>query len=367
MTVVGSVATATAALAGPTFEGPNGGRFDYYGHLNGAFVSVDDGVATKNFFANNDNSTSRFGFNIRRDYGETEFRFNFETNLGLPSTSAYDNDPTTSDPTFDWTQENLRKVDFSLNNPVWGIVSAGQGAMASDGSAEIDLSGVGLTTYVGISDTAGGFQFRNSANQALSGIDIGSVFDQFDGNSRRCRIRYDTPKFSGFRLSGSWGQECLKHNRDEQYWDVAMEYSNTFENGAKVSAKVAWFEQDKSGVKSDGVAGSASVLLASGLNFTLASGSKGTPSYVYGKVGLTRKFWDIGSTAFGVDYFDGQDYGLTGAATSSSSKSWGVGVTQKFDAYRVEGYLGYRNHSFDDNAANYEDIASVIFGARWKF
>ena len=370
MIVVGLAMPGSQAAAGPVYQGPNGATFDYYGHLNPAFVSVDDGVATKSFVANNDNSTSRFGFNIRRPVGGSEFRFNFETSLGFPATSQYDNDPATSDPTFNWTQENLRKVDFSIGGDNWGRLSIGQGSTASDGSAEIDLSDIGLTTYVGIGDVAGSFQFRNAAGNALSGISVGSVFSQFDGNGRRCRIRYDTPSLSGFSVAASYGEECLKHNRDEKYTDVALSYENEFANNTHFKARVAWFEQDKSGVRTEGAAGSASVVMPSGLNVTVASGGMGTPSYVYGKIGFKRRFFSTGQTSFGIDYFDGSDYALTGGATSSSSQSWGVGVTQDFDdvqGHKFAAYLGYRNHKFDDNVANYNDIDSVIFGAIWRF
>ncbi len=213
----GLVLPAGIAAAGPKFEGPNGMTFDYYGQLNGAYVSVDDGFGTESYVGDNGTSPSRFGFNIRNDFGGTEFRFNFETALGFPSTGAYDNNPATSDPTFDWTQEDLRKVDVSLSNPTWGRISAGQGTMASDDSAEQDLSGTTMTTYTGFRSLAGGFQFRNAANGALSGVDIGDAFDNFDGNSRKGRVRYDTPTFAGFVLSASYGQEILKHNVDDDY------------------------------------------------------------------------------------------------------------------------------------------------------
>lgn len=363
--IAGIALSAGPVTAGPVYDGPNGSTFNYYGHLNGAFVTVDDGVDTRTVFGDSSHSPSRFGFNIRRPYGDTEFRFNFETALGFPATSAYDNDPTTPDPTFDWTQEDLRKVEFVLGNPAWGRVWAGQGSMASDTTAEVDLSGTFLATYVGVQDTAGRFQFRTGP--ALSGVSISNAFNQFDGNGRRGRIRYDSPSLAGFTLSASWGTEILVHNADSDFWDVAVAYGNKFGKGTEIQAKLAWFEQDISGTRTDGVTGSASVLLPSGLNFTVASASKGKPSYVYGKIGFKRQFWNVGATAMSVDYYSGNDFGLTGGATSSSSKAWGLGVVQKFSELNLEGYLGYRNYSFDDNVRNYGDLNSIKFGARWKF
>ncbi|MGV6847155.1 MAG: porin [Marinibacterium sp.] len=353
------------ARAGPTFDGPGGMTFDYYGHLNGAVAAVDDGVETSANFADSAHSTSRFGFNIRRPVGASEFRFHFETALGFPSIALYDNDPTTPDPTFDWTQEDLRKVEISLGNPSWGRIWAGQGSMASDGAAEVDLSGTGLTNYVAVQDTAGLFQFRSGA--VLSGITIANVFNQFDGNGRRGRVRYDSPSFARFVLSASAGRTILRRRVDSDSWDVALSYANTFDTGTRVSAKLAWFQQDNAGTLIDGVTGSASVLFRSGVNVTFASGSRGRPSYVYGKIGLKRTIWDIGPTAMAVDYYRGSDFGLSGAATQSSSDAWGIGAVQTFADLNLEAYLGYRRYGFDDDVADYSDLSSVILGARWKF
>ena len=251
--------------------------------------------------------------------------------------------------------ENLRKVDVIVRHEQWGTISFGQGSMASDGAAEVDLSGVG-NTYVGIADTAGGFEFRRIGTDMLSGVSIGDAFKAFDGNGRKGRVRYDTPTIAGFTVSASWGKEVLKRNRDEEFRDVALWYANEFPNGAELEAKLAWFQEDKSGTKSSGVAGSASLFLPSGLNFTIAAADKGAPSYIYGKIGYTRMFWEVGSTSFAVDYYHGKDYALMGGATTSNSKAWGAGVTQKFDEYNLEGYLSYRHHSFEDNMASYHEI-----------
>lgn len=365
---IAAVLAANAASAAPTTEGPNGGSFDYYGHLNFSGISFDDGQETTGVFADNGGSTSRIGFNIFQPMGDANtFRFRFESNLGFASTPGFDNDPATDDPTWDWRKTNLRIVDFIFGGD-WGTLSIGQGSTASDGVASGDLSGTFLSgVSVSIPDPVGGFIFRRTTGD-LSGIRIGDTFTPFDGNGRKGRIRYDSPEVSGFKFSLSYGEEILRDGADETFQDVALRYRGELGDGAILEAAIAYFEEDRSGTEADGVSGSVSLLLESGLNFTLAAGQKGDPSYVYGKVGyITTDLVQGEKTAFAVDYFDGSDYALAGGATRSSSSSWGIGVVQTWSDLSVEAYLGYRSYSYDDNVADYFDMGSWTLGARWSF
>ncbi len=354
------------AGAGPTLETATGGTFNYFGHLNYAFVSVDDGTTTNDYLANHASSTSRLGFNIGEAIGDTAFRFQFETALGLPSTSGFSNDPAVADPNWSWDQTDLRKIDFSLSGD-WGTIYAGQGNMASDGVSEQDLSGTGLGLYVSTADATGSNEFRLSGG-GLSGVEIVDAFKQFDGNGRKGRVRYDSPSFAGFKVMASYGEEILRRGVDGTFSDIAIAYENTFAGGTRVAGKIAYFHEDRSRRNTDGVSGSASVLLPSGLNVTVAAGDKdGSGSFYYGKLGYRGDFWDFGSTAVAIDYFKSDDQGLTGGATSSSGEAWGVGIVQKIDKINTEAVVAYRNYSFDDNLRSYQDISSILVGARWKF
>ncbi|MEE4187164.1 MAG: porin, partial [Roseobacter sp.] len=205
-----TLVVASPALAGPTYENASGGSFTYYGQFNPAYLSVDDGFETTDEIVDNSHWNSRVGFYLRQPYGENTFQFQFETALGLRQSASVSQ--TFTPDAVDWSRENLRFVDFSLAGG-FGTIYAGQGSMATDGVANLDLSGTAVVTYAGIPDTAGSFQFR-TGDGALSGIAISDVFPDFDGG-RRGRVRYDTPEFGGgFKGSVAYGTEILQADND---------------------------------------------------------------------------------------------------------------------------------------------------------
>lgn len=366
--LIASGATAIAlftvpALAELKYDNDSGGSVRLYGQFDPAYLSFDDGVTTTGKFVDNANSNSRVGLDLIQPYGASTFRFNFETALGLRQSSGMSQTHTPS--VVNWQRTNIRKVDFSLKNDSYGTFYAGQGSMATDGVAENDMSGTTLATYSSIGDTAGSFEFRD-ANGNLSGVSISDVFSDLDGG-RRGRIRYDTPTFGGgFTVALAYGEEVLASNNNDKYTDIALKYANTF-GDYKVKGAVGFSRRDRNGTNQDDTIGSVSVLHTSGVSFGLAAGSrKDGGDYAYGKVGYQGKWLSVGKTALSIDYFDGSDFN-TGLATSSSSKSIGIGAVQTFDRIRGEAYLGYRTYELSDSTATtYQDASSILFGIRWK-
>ncbi|MEP1929895.1 MAG: hypothetical protein ABJJ37_01285, partial [Roseibium sp.] len=260
-----------------------------------------------------------------------------------------------------WQRTDIRKVDFSFKTANYGTFSAGQGNMATDGAAETDLSGTTLVNYSSVPDTAGSFEFRTSAG-ALSGITIGDNFSNFDG-SRRGRVRYDSPTFSGFRVSAAWGKEILAENNDDEFMDVALRYANEF-GKIKLAGAVGISRRDSNGTDRDDTIGSISMLHDTGFNATLALGDReGAGDYRYGKVGYIGNWLSAGTTALSVDYYDGSDT----ISSGSSSESFGFGVVQRIDSVRLEVYLGYRTYELSETTQSYQDASSVLFGTRLKF
>jgi hypothetical protein len=83
-----SLAAITASLAVPAsaemkYENGSGGSAHFYGQLDPAYLSFDDGVSNTSELVDNSGSNSRVGFWLRQSYGENEFTFNFETALGF--------------------------------------------------------------------------------------------------------------------------------------------------------------------------------------------------------------------------------------------------------------------------------------------
>ncbi|MEM7320253.1 MAG: porin [Pseudomonadota bacterium] len=358
----GSVAVAgigTPATAELKYDNDSGGYVKLYGQFSPTYQSVDDGVETKNTIVDNAHSNSRVGLWVNQPFAAGTFTFNFETALGFRQSDGVSQ--TSTPDAFDWQKTSLRKVDFAFQGDGWGKVFVGQGSMATDGVAQYDLGSNGMTTYNGISDFTGSFQFRTAAG-ALSVITIGSALPSLDGG-RRGRVRYDTPDFNGFFVSVAAGTEILADGNDDDFYDIALKYSGDI-NGTEVIGGIGFSRRDSNGVETDDTIGSLAVKFQSGLNLAFAAGSRDNDgSYQYVKAGYEIDLIPMGETAFAIDYYDGSDFGLPGR----DSGSLGVGVNQDIDSANAQIYLGYRTHELSDPGVAYRDVDAYLFGARWKF
>ncbi|MFY2824766.1 porin [Ruegeria sp. MALMAid1280] len=365
MAAVLAATTAIPAAADLKYENNSGGYVELYGQFDPVIVSVDDGEETETRLLDNDLSNSRVGLRLMQPYGSNEFMFRFESGLGLPSTGTANQDGTNTN---GWTRSDIRHVDFSLKGG-YGKFSAGQGSMASDGAAETDLSYVGTALYSFTNDENGAFFYRGT-DGILSDITVGDSSSNFDGG-RRGRIRYDTPDFNGFSAAIAYGQNILSSSDDDDYYDIAFSYGNTFANGVEFAASVAYAVRDFDdgpGERKDTI-GSASVLLPSGFSFTAALGTRddtatgaSDPDYWYTKLAYEGDWVSWGKTGVGIDYFDGSDFENEG----SSTKSWGIAVVQRIDSINTDAYLKYRNHDFDDTV-DFDKNEAWVLGALWKF
>lgn len=359
MLAAAALGAAVPASAQLLYENGSGGSVRFYGQFSPAYQYVDDGVQSTSTFVDNAHSNSRVGVLLTQPYGQNTFTFNFETALGLRSSDAVNQTATPKG--ISWSRTNLRKIDFALASQSWGKIYAGQGSMATDGIAESDFGSNGMTTYNGVGDGAGNFQFRTAAG-ALSGVTIASVAPSLDGG-RRGRVRYDTPSFNGFKVSVAAGTDVLTPGNNDKYYDVALRYERDF-NGTELTGGIGWSRRDRNGIDRDDTFGSVAVKLQSGVNFAVAAGDrKNSGSYYYLKAGYEVSMLPIGDTSFAVDYYDGEDFGLAGR----QSKVYGLGINQDIDSINTQVYLGWRTYELSDPGVAYNDIDSILFGARWKF
>ncbi|CAM3910520.1 porin [Phaeobacter inhibens] len=354
---------AAPAVAGPTYENNLGGTFRYYGQFNPSFQSFDDGGDDFSTLVDNANSNSRIGFWLEQPFGENTLRFNFETALGLRSSDGVDQNGRPQN--ISWDRTRIRKVDLQYATARYGTFSFGQGSMASDGLAESDLSGTGVIQTSSIADSAGGFLFRTSTG-TLSGVSIGSAFRSLDGG-RLGRVRYDTPEFSGFTVSASYGEEILRSNSDREAYDVAVRYTNDDLGDFTINGALGavWNENGPGTKTRDIVASFAALHEPSGVSFAVAGGDRDTGGdYAFAKLGYTANFLSVGATSFAIDYYDGSDMVTSG----DSAESWGIAAVQNFDNLNLETYVAYRDYSYSDTSAtSYQDSSSIMAGARWKF
>lgn len=342
--------------------GDDNAYFEFYGQINKGLLIYDDGGQTENYFpVDNGNSSSRAGFRI---YSLMENDWSFGANLEWEwNPYSTTNVNQTNEDHFDWGTDLMRKAEIYLNSKDYGKFWFGQGSMASDTSAEVDLSGTDVVGYSLVSDMAGGPFFRNE-DGTLSTVHVKDAFTNYDGLSRKLRVRYDTPSYGGFSLATSVGTQVVPETTDVTVWDMAVRYNETYD-AFKVSAALAF---SKPGGSNSIYDGSVSILhLDTGLSLTLAAGYSDKETvdgrYGYVKVGYQADIFDVGKTAFSVDAYFGKDI----AGKGSESDSFGAQIVQNLDYLQTELYLGARTYSLDKETADLQDSFAVLGGARIKF
>ncbi|MEH6651991.1 MAG: hypothetical protein V7707_18370 [Motiliproteus sp.] len=321
------------------------------GHINRAVMFFDDGETSQTRHVDNDSSSTRVRFNGATTVDTTTVGINMEFQAESNSTADVNQDRGDND--FEFGE---RILEFTVSDN-WGKISVGQGSTASDGTSEKDMSG---TTLVGYSDTnisGGGLLFRESGDKAEvpgSGITVGGVFTNMDGNSRKDRFRYDTPSMAGFSLG-------LSH-ADSGDSDLGLHYGANY-SGMKLAAGLGYVDYD-SGDNDSQLAGSVSVALDGGLNVTAAGGSRDAKSGSDADFGYLKVGYRMGDNAFSVDYHLSDE-----AEAGHEGTSYGVQYVRDIKAFSTEAYAGVRNYELKDNsgAANYEDVAVALIGARVKF
>ncbi len=306
------------------------------GQVNRAFLYADNGVVDDFFHVDNDNSSTRLR---ARATGQVDCDFEIGAQIEVQFESN-----SSADVRFKQSGQasannfTERKLEIWFDSEAWGTLWLGQGDTASNGTSEVDLSKTGVIGYSGIGDMAGGLEFEN-------GVRIKSVFDNMDGLSRTDRVRYDTPTFAGFQISGSW--------TDDNEWDVALRFARAF-GGHKFAAAASYVDGERGqGFGQDyQISGSASLLFSNGFNLTFAGGmeeDKGAGAaqrnahFLYGKAGWIFDIFDWGFTAIAADIA----YNANVAARGDEAWSYGGYVVQKIDWVGTELYAGVRLHQLD--------------------
>ena len=372
--IVGPLATLViaAVLASPGMARaqevtPIEYRFDdnwvlrFSGQINMGVLYYDDGEDGHAFFADNDNSSSRARLLLYNTIGDWKFEAALEAEYQPVASNTLSQ--LNTQPNWEFPDSNFRKIEISLGHEDYGKLWLGQGSMASDGMAEFDNSGTSVIAYSSIPDTAGGMFFRFE-DDGLSGVTVGSAFSNLDGMGRKVRVRYDTPTFHGFGLRTSYGQDLL-NEIDDSLYDISAVYSSdtdvlVLNGGIGLSRN----EETDTNILSGSISGRHK---PSGISLTLAAGHEDTrtldAAYGYGKIGYQHQFFEMGVTAFSVDYY----YGHSMATEGSRSNSIGLAAVQNIDKLNMQLWLLWRNHDYDDDNGPYDDGQAIFGGAIVKF
>lgn len=338
-----------------------------YGQVNRAVLVAVSKRDTQVHNVDNENSQSRFGLRGTGTLGGG-WRVGARIEVGLdenPSNEINDRDPQDS-------ALSLRRVEVWFGHPNLGRLWLGKGPTASDNISNADLSGTGVITTSAIDDLAGGINFHKDG--VSTAITIDALYSNLDGNSRRNRVRYDTPVFLGFQFQASYDESDV----------VSL---GIFYNGSPFGTKVvkiaAAFGYVHAGGKGatdpDGpspgnrnlLSGSVSALhVPTGLSITFQMGMRTSLSPSddlwnwYIKAGWQGKPFAIGKTAVSVDFGRGDNF------QSAGSRLWtvGVGFVQKIDQAATEVFLGYRfHHATTRSYGTLDSIHALMTGARVKF
>jgi hypothetical protein len=335
----------------------------FYGQIDKGLLVYDDGRTSKGYFpVDNDARSTRFGFNI---FSRLDQVWSVNGNVEAewtPYSTADVNQITENK--VDWGTSLLRKAEVYVDNTGLGRLWLGQGSMASDGTSENDLSGTYTAGYASVADIAGGQLYRLS-DGSLSGIRVGDTFRDFDGLSRKFRVRYDSPDFNGLVLGVSAGRHLVPETTGGTVWDVAAKYTRNL-GDTKIASAIAY--SDPGGAGRGLVNGSVSALhVPTGLSLTLAGAINIKPGrnarYIYGKLGHQADYFEFGTTALSVDAYNGENLNSAG----SNSTSFGFQAVQNVDAWQTEFYLGIRSYDYRDGAGNYQPGIATIAGARIRF
>lgn len=338
-----------------------------YGQVNRAALWADNGDASKVYFVDNKNSTTRMGIAAKAKMSDD---MSIGGKIEYEATSNLSNKVNQFDEDTDASLD-LRHADIYLQSKKMGKLSLGHGSTASDGSAEVDLSGTKVVAYSATDFLAGGqywydsnvpwFTVNADGEEVFQGTQISKTIENMDGLSRRDRVRYDTPSFAGFSLGGSAIEDGA--------FDVAARYERKF-GDSKVAAAVAWANPGDLKSWEDQVDGSVSFLHSSGVNVTFAGGQqnydtdgKDDPNYWYGKLGYRANLFSPGETAFSVDYGMWNDLGIN----EDEATSIGLAFVQNIKDWGTEFYLAYRLYQLDRTGADLDDVNTIMAGARLKF
>ena len=271
-----------------------------YGQFNPALLYANNGDSSKLYVVDNQHSQTRFGLRASVD-ALSGWQAGSRFELGVTGDGSTD---VNSRYTHDATEValKLRWAEISFANHKYGKLSLGKGDSASNNTAEVDISG----TSVAMQDKT---LWYAGASNSLSDIEVGDIYDGYDGLSRTDRIRYDTPGFAGFSLAGAYSSGDA--------FDGSVWYSRKY-GGTKIAAGLGI--ANPGDIMSDAdllYTGSASILFPIGISATFSGGlmdkeaeNLDNATFWWTKLGYRTKFYDAATTAFSIDYGEAENISI---------------------------------------------------------
>ena len=357
-------------------QAKNGVEAQVYGQINQAVLYADNGQTSRFDVVDNDNSSSRLGFRGKYENGDwtsgVRLEVNFEVNTTDELTFSTDGGNGTSAGDNDFL--SLRWANLFFSNKNYGTINLGFGEIATQGVAEMDLSGTTVIAESDVDDTGGELQFGNATAAELgTGFEVDDFFSNLDGD-RDSAISYHSPRIEGFQFKIAGRAEDAPSGTSGTRFqpDASVNYKGSFFD-TKVEAAAGYRREAGSNV----YIGSASALAPFGTSLTLGggvevnSGGDGNENFFYAKLGQKLDLFEFGGTALSIDFFRGIDNSQANPLDpddQTMAVSFGGGIVQKVKPLGADLFFGGRY--YDVNLGNNIDTDSlfVLFsGARIKF
>lgn len=414
----GTPGPALVTPAAAVSSGGNRVALSLSGQVNRALLYGNDGLNSKLRNVDNNNSSTRFRIvGEARPLDDTVAGMNLEMEIRPNSsvnTTLTQNLPQSASA----VTPTIRQAEIYGGNPNYGEARLGFGSTASYLTAEVDLSGTAVASYVQISDFDGGFAFRQKGAALVPGgaggafvlspakaygPAVASVFNYFDGLGRDDRIRYDSPVWNGLQLAtslldGGAFDAAARYARQYDDFQIASGIGLGFATARNRPQPTAYgYAGVPAGVVGSSLAGtnaspnspttadvnpdrstqfdgSVSVLLKSGLNFTVAGGLRDphytdptgrrlSPNLLFVKLGYQYHFFPIGLTALSVDFAQNEEL----IFNNDIARAYGIAAVQNIDQFGLELYLAGKYETLDRAFASYRPIVAVMSGGRVRF
>jgi hypothetical protein len=331
-----------------------------YGQFNPALLYADNGDSSKLYVVDNQHSQTRFGLRASVDtlsgwQAGGRFEAGITGNGSTEVNNWYTHDAT--DEVF-----RLRWAEISFAKDRYGKLSLGKGDSASNNTAEVDISGTSVAMQDKTLWMASATLWYAGVSNSLSEIEVGDIYNGYDGLSRTDRIRYDTPGFAGFSLAGSYSSGDA--------FDGSVWYSRKY-GGTKIAAGLGI--ANPGDIMSDAdllYTGSASILFPIGISATFSGGlmdkeaeNLDNATFWWTKLGYRSKFYDAATTAFSIDYGEAENISIN----DEKGRTWALAAVHDISDWGTEFYAIYRMYLADSQISDFDDVNSIMAGARLKF
>jgi len=360
---LGPVAIATVGLLSPGLaaaeEGPQplvissspGLEIRLSGRIHRMIQVVADGRETGTFFTDSAQGPTVFRFDVTGRASDTL------SVGGILEVGVQQNNPVlvSQDAPDAGISVSGRVAEIFVESATLGRLGLGRGFASAWVAPEIDLSGTVFGSLLPVGNLFPGLKFVNADTKELTETRVLSHFADLERLLLADRIRYDSPRFGGFRVSGSVAADSR--------WDVALRARHS-PGDFTLSGASTYQHEPFRDVEWRWDAGLSTRHEPTGLNVTLAGSVQGHDGGRQSEAFIVKGGWlasllQLGKTAISVDFTKNSDIVVSG----DRARSVGATILQNWDRFGVRLYAGVRRYSVDEPDVSLAPMTVLPFGA----